>query len=75
VRIVDFEKALLTVLEIMVRYLGVSAQVSLCYRCKHCDYINVDNMVKCNVYGLTYAKLKCNYFEQVARIEQAGTTD
>jgi hypothetical protein len=70
---VDFEKALLTALEVMVRYLCGSA-VSVCYRCKHCDYINVDNYVKCNIYGLTYAKLKCNYFEQAERTEQTRTT-
>jgi hypothetical protein len=65
------------VTEYLLRLVASPAFVSLCYRCKNCEHIDVYFGVKCRVHGNTYAKLKCTSFEREDGAEQAkcGTTD
>jgi hypothetical protein len=74
VRALDFERLALEYLMQLVRN---PAYMSLCYRCKNCEHMDVYFSVKCKVHGNTYAKLKCTNYEKENGVEQAryGTTD
>jgi hypothetical protein len=63
--------------EYLMQLIRNPVYMSLCYRCKYCESIDVHLGVKCRIHGSTFAKLKCASFEKESGADQVkyGTTD
>jgi len=70
----DFERFMF---EYLMQLIRNPAYMSLCYRCKYCESIDVHLGVKCKIHGSTFVKLKCASFERESGVGQAehGTTE
>lgn len=56
----DFERLATEYLMQLVRN---PALMTLCYKCRNCESLDVYFSVKCRVHGSTFAKLRCTSFE------------